>query len=621
MSSPWSTAVLMRDGARNARRWQTYGARVGFSGFLMMMLLVGMWATVNVATNMLSTSTAELSWLGRTFYTVFTIFQTILALVMAPMMTARAIIEERTDETIELMVISPISIRSLLISKVISQVLVILLIILGGLPIMAMLLSLGGVGISEVVVFTVGIVVTVLLMGFLGAFFAMFTASPILATGASLLWALGLYIILPFVFGILASSYRGSAVFSPFFSNWGDWWGLLILVSYLPVIALLIELSARMFELRVSRAELRRYFSTDVWLGTSVLRLFLGFLFGSILWIPVTLGLSWWSSITLNWAAPTIALLMAEPAPMLLGGLGRAMALGWTMVLAVLSTWVYLRLGMDIVDALSGLSGGTGGVRSRKKKSVGHKIWRNPVLWRESRLSGWGATGVLLIVLWMLVTVGVFQTGVWIIPGGLLMLGTLNAGLAITLAIWIAAGSFEQERRSHTLTLLMMTTMSSWRIVLGKTVSVLGPSGPLLLFGGVLIVIGHPHLEMMDLGNSKIGLAIIRGFFVALWWIPVWICAVHTAHWIGLRLRRKTAVYTFSFVVVFTALGVPASIALVLRDLWFVAAPARMVSAGLMPWPNLLELVLSIILWGAIAVCLHVILTVNLRRWGGQADE
>ena len=29
-------------------------------------------------------------------------FQTILALVMAPMMTARAIIEERTDETIEL---------------------------------------------------------------------------------------------------------------------------------------------------------------------------------------------------------------------------------------------------------------------------------------------------------------------------------------------------------------------------------------------------------------------------------------------------------------------------------------------------------------------------------------
>lgn len=620
MSSPWSTAVLMRDAARNSRRWQSYGARVGFSGFLMLLLLVGMWATVNVATNMLNTATAELSWLGRTFFTVFTVFQTILALVMAPMMVSRAIIEERTDETVELMVISPISMRSLLVSKVLSQVFLILLIILGGLPIMAMLLSLGGVGISEVVVYTVGVMVTVVLMGYLGAFFAMFTSSPFIATGASLLWALMLYLALPVIYGLLASTYRGSALFSPFFSKLGDWWGLLIVFTYLPVIALLIELAARMFELRVSRAELRRYFSNEVWGGRGIFRLFLVFFVGSVLWIPVAAGLSWWSAITLNWDPFSWSLMLSQPTPVLLGGVGRVMTLVWTVILAMLGTWVYLRLGMDIVDALGGVSGGSGGTRSRKKKSVGHKIWRNPVLWRESRLSGWGATGITLIVLWILVSLGIFQTGIWIIPGGLLMLGTLNAGLGIALAIWVAAGSFERERRAHTLTLLMMSTMSSWRIVLGKTLSVLVPSGPLLLFGGVLIVLGHPHLAMMDLENVSFGLVVFRGILVALWWIPIWVTSVHISHWIGLRLRRKGAVYTFSFVAVFSALGIPASIALILRDIWFVAAPARMVSAGLLPWPNLLELVLSMILWGGIAVVLHALLTLNLRRWGGKAD-
>ena len=39
--APISNAVLMREAARTSRRWQVYGARMGFSGALMALLLLG----------------------------------------------------------------------------------------------------------------------------------------------------------------------------------------------------------------------------------------------------------------------------------------------------------------------------------------------------------------------------------------------------------------------------------------------------------------------------------------------------------------------------------------------------------------------------------------------------
>ena len=358
--APISNAVLMREAARTSRRWQVYGARMGFSGALMALLLLGIWASINVATDLLGGNATELSKLGRGLFVVFTILQTLLAVVMAPMMVSRAIIEERTDRTIELMVLTPIELRNLLVSKILSQILSILLIIIGALPILGMVLSLGGVGVDELVVITAGMVVTVVLMGVLGAFFSMFTESPLIATLASIIWAVALYMFMPLVHAALSGSFRVSAQFSPLFANAGNWWGLLILVSYIPVVWMILEMASRMFELKVSNAELRRYFAPQEWMMRRVGISALIWLLTSVITVPAIIGLSWWSAAAFQFATPTMSSAQSMMGPAIAGGVGRVLSLLWVMYMGTLFTWAYLRLGMDLVDLFDGMVGGKG---------------------------------------------------------------------------------------------------------------------------------------------------------------------------------------------------------------------------------------------------------------------
>ena len=60
-SSTVSSAVLLREAARTSRRWQTYAARLGFSGVLIGGLLMAIWAAVAAPFS----DPAQLGWLGR----------------------------------------------------------------------------------------------------------------------------------------------------------------------------------------------------------------------------------------------------------------------------------------------------------------------------------------------------------------------------------------------------------------------------------------------------------------------------------------------------------------------------------------------------------------------------
>ena len=251
--APISNAVLMREAARTSRRWQVYGARMGFSGALMALLLLGIWASINVATDLLGGNATELSKLGRGLFVVFTILQTLLTVVMAPMMVSRAIIEERTDRTIELMVLTPIELRNLLVSKILSQILI-LLIIIGALPILGMVLSLGGVGVDELVVITAGMVVTVVLMGSWCVLLDVYRESSDCDVGLHHLGGGVVYVYAACTRGTFRLVPRIGPVFSAL-CQCGNWWGLLILVSYIPVVWMILEMASRMFELKVSNAE------------------------------------------------------------------------------------------------------------------------------------------------------------------------------------------------------------------------------------------------------------------------------------------------------------------------------------------------------------------------------
>ena len=119
-----------------------------------------------------------------------------------------------------------------------------------------------------------------------------------------------------------------------------------------------------------------------------------------------------------------------------------------------------------------------------------------------------------MFAVWIAVMFVVFQSGLWFIPGGLLTLGILNGIAAVALAMWIAAGSFEQERARRTLILLLMSRLNSWRIVMGKAVAVAFPTMPFLILGGILIAIGHPHLNLVFEIESHEVITMIQKFFM-----------------------------------------------------------------------------------------------------------
>lgn len=84
------------------------------------------------------------------------------------------------------------------------------------------------------------------------------------------------------------------------------------------------------------------------------------------------------------------------------GGVGCGLSLVWILGVGVMCIWVFLCLGMDLVDVFDGMVGGIGCVRFCKKWSVGYKIWFNLVLWWEFCVSGWGGGSIGMLVMWFI---------------------------------------------------------------------------------------------------------------------------------------------------------------------------------------------------------------------------
>jgi len=112
----------------------------------------------------------------------------------------------------------------------------------------------------------------------------------------------------------------------------------------------------------------------------------------------------------------------------------------------------------------------------------------------------------------------------------------------------------------------------------------------------------------------------VRGVLAVLWWGPVGLSLIHLSQLIGLRLKKRHSIYSVSLAVGGLMVGLPAFVGWVLKDMWLLSGPARVVSAGLMLWAKPWELVLSLLLWSLVAIGLHVMLVQNFRRWGGTVD-
>ena len=609
------SAVLWREAARTSRRWQTYTLRTGFSAALLVLLLFGIWTTIAFQTSGF-VDLSQQQYMGRYLFVAFTVIQMVIGLFMAPMMTSAAIVEERLEGTLDLLVLTPLTAASLLAAKVGSRLLSLLTVVLGSLPLLALVTTLGGVSITEVLLVTIGNAVTLVVMGALGAYFGLFTKSPVIATLAAAGWALLSFLALPALYGLLSASYSATAQVSPFFASVGDLWGLLLPLTYLPTVLLTWALGTRLFQLKMANAELRRYFSDEVWQSKRVMIFGGVFLGASITLLPVGLVLAWWHTIaaqsgTVSWGM------------WLTGGLGVGLVWLWSHGLILLATWFYLRLGMDLVDAFEGMLGQMGRDRARRRKSRGHKIWRNPVAWREARVSAWGRGGLPLMIGWGLALFAIAQSGLWLVPGGLLTVGAANAAAGLLLTIWLAAGSIEQERRGSTLDMVLVSRLSSNRIVWGKLFAMSLPTLPVILLSLPLILIGFPHVDTLSMGSrsdwgSFMAGSVLRGALTGGWLVVFWLFAALASMWVALRVRNPGGAYGAAVGAITALVLAPTFLTWVLRDVFWAALPARLImpvtAPSAMPW----EIILSAVGYLVLALILYIVLAARIRSWGSR---
>lgn len=606
-SSSRRGAVVWRETTRSARRWQTYASRAGFSAVLFAVLVLGIWAVTSAASwDLVDTTSAP--WLGRALFTTFSLAQMFIGLILAPIVTSRAMVEERTEGTLDLLVLTPITAASLLAGKVGSRLILLGTIVLGSLPLLALATTLGGVAVHEVVLVTLGNAVTVITLGIVGAFFGLFTRSPIVAMVASFGWSLLAFLALPGLFALLVASGSATAQVSPFFVALGDWSGLVLPLTWAPSVWLTWFFASRLFDLQISRAAKRRFFDNEVWAVRPGLYLLVAFGIATVTVLPLGVVLCWVNQQSTDWTAVAFY------------AVGWLLCFAWTQGLILLGGWTYLRMGMDLVDAIEGMLDGLGTSRSGQKLSVGHRIWANPIAWRELRISAWGRGVVPLIVVWGLVMFAVAQTLIWMVPGGLLTLGIANAMLALLLTVWASVGSIEQERAGRSLDLLRLSTMSSWRIVLGKLIGVAAPSLPLLGIASVLIVVGLPHLGLLtelDEGNGFGLVALtVRGVLTALWLFSLWFLVAMIGFTAALRMRSPATAYGLTGGGVTVVLLGASFLAYVLGHWYWASMPFRLISPAMVPGNNLIELLVGVVWVGVLGVVLARRLVLRLRMWG-----
>lgn len=607
MTRDVSAALLLRDASRASRRWQTYGARAAFSATLFGIVLATIWGV----THSDLVDPADLGWAGRGIFVAFAVVQVLLAATFAPFAVARAIIEEREEDTLDVLILTRLQARQILLAKIAARILVLLTVILGALPVLGLVVSLGGVSIVEVVAITMHAVTAVLVLGAMGGFFAIFTRSPVVATLAALAYAVPAFALMPLLYAVLTGDWKGMAHFSPLLGTTArDWWSLLPLVSYLPVLGMVLLLGARFYELRVSHARLRRFFSTEAWSGRAVMWGTLALVTAAVTILPFASAASWIYSMRALGSGASLATwewLVLGPA--------RVVVWAWCVGLLLLGSWLFLRIAMDMVMMADDLLGPRTGRAARDKRPV--VVWGNPVAWRELKGRSWAVTAPT-IGMWLLMLLGIFQMGIWIIPGGLLGVGGLNAAAALVLTLWLATGTIERERRSGSLEILLTSTMGSFPILWGKTLGTAVPTLALLLLSLPMLVLGAPHLHVLFAGDSVegYGLATLKGVLAFGWVGALWLLTLCGSTTLALALRNPRAAYGIGLVGLGLGLLVPATLAAFLRDAGWLSAPLRLLVPVLVTHPTIWEILLSTALLGLAALSLFVLSCVKLRTWG-----
>ncbi|NJD27644.1 MAG: hypothetical protein FIA92_05040, partial [Chloroflexi bacterium] len=132
---------------------------------------------------------------GRAIFIGLLLVQTLMVAVLAPAATAGAISGEREHQTIDLLVVTPISSLAIVVGKLVSALAWLFVLILASVPVTALVFVFGGVAPDDVIRGYVVLVATAIGLGSVGLFFSAVTrrtgASTILTFAATLFIVVG----------------------------------------------------------------------------------------------------------------------------------------------------------------------------------------------------------------------------------------------------------------------------------------------------------------------------------------------------------------------------------------------------------------------------------------------
>jgi hypothetical protein len=458
---------------------------------------------------------------GRRMFELWRVMQMLLIAALTPLAAAQSVVGERERGTDELLRMCGLDASSLLFGKLATVFAQVGVGVLLGMPVLALSMGAGGVGVGEMLCTMVGAMLWMGLAGTLGACLA--TASRTALLPAGMTWVvLGVLALVALGIGgppgLPATPVGASLAVDPL--------DLVVAVPWTVVLCLwVVRLQRRIVGTRVDQALL--------------------------VVVPVT-WLVRFGQVSDDGA---------ELGPLLAVG-GRAAAYGWWIACVAIAGPVLLRRLDRAADRGLGLSARDGRAPWDLARFSGVRAWRrlswrlspNPVAWREVVTRAHGAVSVANGSLFLVVAVAVVlgrQQGWWLTGDGQIRIGQRACFAFAALLVYVTSlTSVLGERRNGTFDLMLVTPMSGGRILRGKLLAAVTFYGPWLLLGMWLLA----HWVPLQPSGFR---ALWRGP-LAGWYPPLRLAA--TALWLGalllfmatlcqavaLRLRRPSGAWLVS---------------------------------------------------------------------------
>lgn len=570
--------VVERELVRLGRRWQTSASRTTFAAFVFALVGVvyaGQWFAEDFI------SVSALAQLGRGLFLTWsgTLFTAIV--LLTPTMVAQAIIDEKEEHTLSLLAITRLTPRRILWGTLLSRLVMMETLLLAVMPVLALVLGFGGVGLLEMFGAVVHANVVMLVTGAVATFLSLYARSVVVVSVQTWFWLLTAMVASSALGGFAAVGAGGTSssvmLTNPVYAFAGVGAGqvrglqallvptgiwVFVAVAVMHVTSLCFETLA-LGEKDPDEADAD--LSTGFWGFESYRRK---------LW-PVA-GLLFLSSPIL--AAPQFASTSLPVLPEFVVWVWTAMVLavgGTLYLLAVRRTslkrarkaktsvvgragWEQLSAHFDAVDSqgveasrpdgqrdVAATLQGTHTRKGRVLSPLQREVWQNPIRWREVSTSahgrlrralvGWYVVFGLFFLL--LAALGELDEGGAAVVFGIFLLAPMPL-----FTLLLATSSIVGERRAGTLELLCVTPLSGSRIVTEKLVAVFTLLGPGVLVGALMIIGGSLDTRGASPVDAMLGV---------LWFLAVNVNLALLCMWRALSVKHPSRAWASNLAFVF----------------------------------------------------------------------